>query len=49
MRKLFLLCAMTILGLGQLSAQDYERGIFNHLGANLNVGTDGIGFGMADP
>ena len=49
MRKLFLLCALTILGLGQLSAQDYERGIFNHLGANLNVGTEGIGFGIAAP
>lgn len=49
MRKLFLLCAMTILGLGQLSAQDYERGIFNHLGANLNVGTEGIGIGLAAP
>lgn len=40
---------MTILGLGQLAAQDYERGIFNHLGANLNVGTEGIGFGIAAP
>lgn len=49
MKKLFLVCAMVILGFGQVSAQDYERGIFNHLGANLSVGTEGIGIGIAAP
>lgn len=49
MRKLFLVCAIAIMGVGQVSAQDYERGIFNHLGANLSVGTEGIGVGIAAP
>lgn len=49
MKKLLLVCVMAVLGYGQLSAQDYKRGIFNHLGANLSVGTEGIGIGLAAP
>ena len=49
MRKLFLMCALAIMSLGQVSAQDFERGIFNHLGANVSVGTEGIGLGIAAP
>ena len=49
MRKLFLVCALAIVGFGQVLAQDFERGIFNHLGANISAGTEGIGVGIAAP
>ena len=49
MRKIFLVCAMAIMCHGQVSAQDFERGIFNHLGANVSVGTEGVGLGIAAP
>jgi hypothetical protein len=49
MRKLLLVFTIAILGIGQASAQDFERGIFNHLGANFSVGTEGIGIGIAAP
>ena len=49
MRKILLVFVITVLGIGQASAQDFERGIFNHLGANFSVGTEGIGIGIAAP
>ena len=49
MKKSILVCAVALLGFTQASAQDYERGIFNHLGANLSVGTEGISIGVAAP
>ena len=49
MKKSILVCVVALLGFAQASAQDYERGIFNHLGANLSVGTEGISIGVAAP
>ena len=49
MKKSILVCVVALLGFTQASAQDYERGIFNHLGANLSVGTEGISIGVAAP
>ena len=49
MKKSILVCVVALLGFTQVSAQDYERGIFNHLGANLSVGTEGISIGVAAP
>ena len=30
-----------------VSAQDFERGVFNHLGANVSAGTEGVSVGVA--
>ena len=47
MKKLLLLCAMTLMGIGQACPQDEEQGIFNHLGAGLSVGTTGIAIDLS--
>ena len=41
----------SLLGTQHINAQDNtaEYGIFNHLGAAVSVGTDGIGFDVASP
>ena len=47
MKKLLFVCSMMLLGVSTVSAQDIERGIFNHLGANAALGTEGISLGLA--
>jgi hypothetical protein len=51
MKKMFLLCAMAVLGLGQANAQldEDEYGFFNHVSLGISAGTDGIGFQVAAP
>jgi len=50
MKKLLVICIAMLMGSTASSAQeDFERGIFNHLGANLSVGSEGIGIGLASP
>lgn len=34
---------------GPAQAQDNNLGVFRHLGADLNVGTEGIGISIASP
>ena len=51
MKKAMTLCLLLAIGM-TTSAQDntdFERGIFNHLGVNVGVGTEGISFGLAAP
>lgn len=51
MKKLLLVSAMALFGIGQTFAQlnreDYR--FFNHLNAGVSLGTDGIGFEVAAP
>ena len=50
MKKLFIACMALLMGITAASAQnDFERGVFNHVGANVSVGTEGIGVGVAAP
>lgn len=51
MRKLFLVCAMAVFGLGQSFAQldDDDYGFFNHMSLGVSAGTDGIGVQLAAP
>lgn len=50
MKKLLVICIVMLMGSTASSAQeDFECGIFNHIGANLSVGTEGIGLGLASP
>ena len=51
MKKILFLTLTFLLGTQHISAQDdtAEYGIFNHLGAAVSVGTDGIGFDVASP
>ena len=46
--KKFLLLVLAVLGVQGIQAQnDVEYGIFDHLGAGLSVGTDGIGIDVS--
>lgn len=47
MKKLLFLCSMMLLGVTTVSAQEFERGIFNRLGANAAVGSEGFSLGLA--
>lgn len=51
MKRLFLICAMAVLGTGQslaqLAPEDYK--FFNHLSGGISLGLDGIGFEVAAP
>ena len=51
MRRLLLICAVALFGLGGANAQllpgDYK--LFNHLSAGVSVGLDGIGIDVATP
>lgn len=51
MKKHLIVCLMMLMGATTASAQSdyYERGIFNHVGLNVGVGTEGIGVGIAAP
>lgn len=51
MKKILFLTLTFLLGAQHISAQDNtaEYGIFNHLGAAVSVGTDGIGIDVATP
>ena len=46
MKKL-IVCALIACGMAPASAQEY--GLFNNIGANLGVGTEGISVGVATP
>jgi hypothetical protein len=50
MKKLLVVCMAMMIGTTTSSGQDdFDRGIFNHLGVNLSAGTEGIGIGVATP
>ena len=60
MKKIIALCTVFVLGVGSMSAQETQKkccetkcsshiGVFNHLGGNINVGTQGIGLDLAVP
>ena len=51
MKKILFLMLASLLGTQHINAQDNtaEYGIFNHLGAAVSIGTDGIGFDVASP
>ncbi|MBQ8655556.1 MAG: hypothetical protein IJ527_00605 [Prevotella sp.] len=49
MRKTIILSLIALFCVTTASAQYIERGLFNHVGANLSVGTQGIGIGLATP
>lgn len=55
MRKIILVCVVFTLGLGHSFAEKGDSlhcdsyGTFKHMGANLNVGTEGIGIGVGMP
>lgn len=38
---------MMLMSVSMISAQDFERGVFNHLGANVSAGTEGVSVGVA--
>ncbi len=50
MKKLFLFLALALSCFAKSSAQNESfYGVFNHVGAGLNVGTEGIGINVAAP
>ncbi len=50
MKKLLIVCGLVLLGMQNVSAQKVDDfGIFEHVGANLGVGTEGISIGVAAP
>ena len=50
MKRRLLLIVLVLLGLSKVSAQEKDfYGIFNHVGAGLSVGTEGIGINVAAP
>lgn len=50
MKKILLLCLLVQLGIARVSAQDESfYGVFNHVGAGVSVGTEGIGINIATP
>ena len=51
MKKHLIVCLMMLMGATTASAQSdyYERGIFNHVGLNAGIGTEGIDVGIAAP
>lgn len=51
MKKLLLICAMVVCGIGQVHAQleEDDFGFFNHVALGVSAGTDGIGVQLAAP
>lgn len=52
MKKLLISCVALLMGTSSISAggwDDINRGIFNHVGMNASIGTEGIGIGVAAP
>lgn len=52
MKRLLLICALAIAGIGQTYAQDMDAddwGIFNHVGAAVGIGTTGVSIDLAFP
>lgn len=52
MKRLLLICALAIAGIGQTCAQDMDAddlGIFNHVGAAVGIGTTGVSIDLAAP
>lgn len=50
MKKILALLGLTLCLSSTMSAQNTDsKGIFKHVGANVSVGTEGIGFGVATP
>jgi hypothetical protein len=50
MKKLLIVCGLALLGMQHVSAQKVDDfGIFQHFGANVGVGTEGISIGIAAP
>jgi hypothetical protein len=50
MKKLSVIIAAVMLMLSQsVSAQDADKNIFNHMGAGISLGTDGIGLDLSAP
>jgi len=50
MKKLLVVCGLVLFGMQNMSAQTVDDyGVFQHVGANLGVGTEGISIGVATP
>ena len=52
MKKLLVVCFAMLMGVNSASAEwweDIDRGVFNHVGINASIGTEGIGVGVAAP
>ncbi len=50
MKKLLIVCGLVLLGMQNASAQKVDDfGIFEHVGANVAVGSEGISVGVAAP
>lgn len=52
MKKLLVVCVAMLMGVNSASAEwweDIDRGVFNHVGLNASIGTEGIGVGVAAP
>ena len=52
MKKLLVVCVAMLMGVNSASAEwweDIDRGVFNHVGMNASIGTEGIGVGVAAP
>ncbi len=50
MKKILIICSFVLLGLQHVGAQEIDDfGIFQHFGANVGVGTEGISVGIAAP
>lgn len=50
MKKLMMVAVILLTSVGSVMAQnEYKRGLFNHVGLNVGVGTEGISVGLAAP
>ena len=52
MKKLLVLFVAMLMGVNSASAEwweDIDRGVFNHVGLNASIGTEGVGVGVAAP
>lgn len=49
MKKILLSLAATLVAFTNVSAQQFERGLFNHVGLGIGAGTEGINVSVAAP
>jgi hypothetical protein len=49
MKQLLFVALAAMFGIQTSQAQEIEYGLFNHVGAGISLGTDGIGFDVAAP
>lgn len=44
-----MIAMLLLMSFGSAMAQDFQRGVFNHVALNVSAGTEGIGVGVAAP